>query len=483
MMCSSRVACLAAAVVFVGFFRAVEPGIAATVADLPEKPNVVVIFCDDLGYGDLGCYGHPTIVTPHLDRMAAEGTRLTEFYVAAPVCTPSRAALITGRLPQRSGMCSDNRRVLFPESAGGLPADEITIAEKMKEAGYATGMFGKWHLGHLPPYLPTEHGFDEYFGIPYSNDMDKTAAAPRGRAAFTPPKIEYFNVPLLDGTAGQPVEEVERPAEQRTITQRYTYRAVDFIRKNREQPFFVYLPHSMPHVPLFRSDAFTDHSLRGLYGDVIEELDWSVGQILDELRKNDLEEKTLVVFTSDNGPWLSFDVQGGSAGLLRQGKGTTFEGGMRVPGIFWWPGIIPAGVTRTGLASTLDLLPTCCRLAGVDAPQDRTLDGYDLTEMLVEGRPSPRKEMFFYRGYRLMAVRNGLFKAHFITEGSYGSEPRQAQQHDPPLLYHLGEDPGEQWNIAADYPDQLEGIQQLVEQHRANADFAPSQLEARIGKP
>ena len=225
-----------------------------------DKPNVVVIFCDDLGYGDLGCFGHPTIATPNLDRMAAEGVKLTQFYSASPVCTPSRSALMTGRLPIRTGMCSDRRRVLFPNSAGGIPASEVTLAEAMKEAGYSTACVGKWHLGHLPQFLPTNNGFDSYFGIPYSNDMDRVNDAPRGRAAFLNPKIEYWNVPLM-----RDLKVVERPAEQTTIPRRYTEEAISFITANKDKPFFLYLPHSLPHVPLFRSKKFAAVSLRGLY--------------------------------------------------------------------------------------------------------------------------------------------------------------------------------------------------------------------------
>ena len=452
--------------------------LAATVDQLPQKPNIVVIFCDDLGYGDLGCYGHPTIATPHLDRMASEGTKLTQFYVGASVCTPSRAALITGRLPQRSGMAG-NRRVLFPDSVGGMPADEITIAEKLKEAGYATAAVGKWHLGHLPPYLPTEHGFDEYFGIPYSNDMDRVASAPKGRAAFDRPRSQHFDVPLLRGRQGEDVQQIERPADQTTITQRYTYEAIDFIRRNQQQPFFLYLAHSMPHVPLFRSTGFVDHSLRGLYGDVIEELDWSVGQILDELRNRNLADRTLVVFTSDNGPWLTHDDQGGSAGLLRDGKGSTWEGGMREPAIVWWPQHVPAGLTSTALSSTMDLLPTFCRLAGVTPPHDRVLDGYDLTGTLIEQRPSPRETFFYYRGFRLMAVRMGRWKAHLVTQDAYGPGARMPETHDPPLLYDLGVDPGEQWNVAEDHPQVLEQIAAVIAQHQAEMQFADSQLDRK----
>ncbi len=351
----------------------------------PNRPNIIVIFCDDLGYGDLSCFGHPTIVTPNLDRMASEGQKWTQFYVPESVCTPSRAALQTGRYPIRSGMCSSMRRVLFPDSAGGLPASELTIAELLKQQGYATHAIGKWHLGHLPDYLPTKHGYDTYFGIPYSNDMDVAESAPEGRAKFDDPKLEYFNVPLMRNE-----EVVERPADQNTITRRYTEEAVKFIKEAGDQPFFIYLAHNLPHVPLFASDDFRGTSKRGLYGDVVEEIDWSVGQVLSALREKGISEKTLVVFTSDNGPWKLHELQGGSAGILRDGKGSAWEGGTREPTIFWWPGNVKPGIV-TDLGSTLDLLPTFAAISGATVPGEVKLDGYDLSAVLRDHSPSPRK--------------------------------------------------------------------------------------------
>jgi len=435
-------------------------------------PNVVIVFCDDLGYGDLGCFGHPTIRTPNLDRMAREGQKWTNFYVAASVCTPSRSAVMTGRLPIRTGMCSDRRRVLFPDSAGGLQADELTIAEVLKGRGYATACVGKWHLGHLKPYLPTNHGFDSYFGIPYSNDMDRVANAFKGREGFWEPKVEYWNVPLLRNE-----EVAERPADQNTITKRYTEEAVRFIRTNKDRPLFVYLAHSMPHVPLFTSADFKGRSLRGLYGDVIEEIDWSVGRVLDTLRELDLDKNTLVAFTSDNGPWLIFNDHGGSAGLLREGKGSTWEGGMREPTLFWWPGTIPAGVVPD-VGSTLDLLPTCAKLAGAELPADLTLDGVDISPALLGTGPSPRDEMFFYRGVQLYAVRKGPFKAHFITRSAYGGG--KPEKHDPPLLFNLEHDPSEKYNVAEQHPDVIAEIRKLAEAHQAAMVPGEPQLDATI---
>lgn len=458
------------------FLLLLSAGSFAIAADKPEtKPNFVVIFCDDLGYGDLGCFGHPTIQTPHLDQMAAEGMKMTQFYSASSVCTPSRAALLTGRLPIRSGMCSTKRRVLFPDSDGGLPASEVTLAEALKEQGYATAAVGKWHLGHLPQYLPTSNGFDSYFGIPYSNDMDKLATAPKYRAANFKPKVEYFNVPLMRDT-----EIIERPAEQTTITRRYTEEAIKHIKANKEDPFFVYLAHSMPHVPLFASDKFSGTSRRGTYGDVIEEIDWSVGQVLQTLRDEGLSENTLVFFTSDNGPWLIFDEVGGSAGLLREGKGSTWEGGQREPTIAWWPSHIPAGKPNHEMGSTMDIYTTCISLAGGKVPSDRVVDGVDLTGTLTRGEKSPRNDMFFYRGSKLYAVRRGAFKAHFITETAYKGE--KAVNHDPPILNNVEVDPSERFDIAKDHADELKAIDELVAKHRAALKPLPTQLEKRIAK-
>lgn len=437
-----------------------------------RPPNFVIIFADDLGYGDLGAYGHPTIKTPNLDRMAAEGQKWTQFYVGASVCSPSRAALLTGRLPVRSGAYGTEARtrVFFHDSPNGLPQDEVTLAELLKQRGYATGIFGKWHLGHLPDYLPGQQGFDEYFGIPYSNDMDLTREY--SMDLFREPEIETWNVPLVEGT-----EIVERPADQTTITRRYTEHALDFIERNRDQPFFLYLPHSMPHVPLFRSADFVDRSAAGRYGDVIEEIDWSVGQILDELRELDLADNTLVVFTSDNGPWLVFETHAGSAGLLNQGKGTTWEGGMRVPALFWWPGKIEPR-TVIDLGTTMDVFATAVRLAGGELPDDRPIDGIDLSPALFDTGPTTRDVVLYYRFNEIYAIRKGWFKAHFITQGEYGMGPDRTE-HEPPLLYHLGDDPGERFDVAADYPDVVQDLIDEAAEYRKNVDVQPSLFDAR----
>ncbi|MCG6187239.1 sulfatase family protein [Maribellus maritimus] len=431
-------------------------------------PNFVIIFADDMGYGDMGTFGHPTIKTPNLDRLAYEGQKWTNFYVAAPVCTPSRAGLMTGRLPIRSGMCSGKRRVLFPDSNGGLPENEITIASALKKAGYATACIGKWHLGHHSQYLPTSHGFDFYFGIPYSNDMDRVKEG-NYMEINTNPQIDYFNVPLMRNN-----KIVERPADQTTITKRYTQEAVKFIRQNKEKPFFIYLAHSMPHIPLFRSKDFENVSLRGIYGDVIQELDWSVGQIANALKETGLDENTIVVFTSDNGPWLVFREQGGSAGLLSGGKGGTYEGGMREPTIFWSPGKIRPGVVAE-LGTTMDLLPTFAKLANVQLPSDRVYDGYDISPVLSGTGKSKRDVVFYYRGTEVFAVRKGAYKVHFITQPEYGSNEKTVQ--DPPLLYNLNVDPSEKYNIAEKHPEIIKEIKQVLAEHLKTVVAVENQLE------
>lgn len=419
-----------------------------------EKPNIIIIFTDDMGYGDVGVYGHPTIRTPNLDRMAEEGMKFTQFYTAASVCTPSRAGLLTGRLPVRNGMMSREFRVLFPFSSKGIPVEEITIAEALKEQDYATAAVGKWHLGYETPYLPTDNGFDSYYGIPYSNDMDYEGWQP---------------VPLM-----RDKEIIEAPVDQTTLTLRYTEESLKFIRDHREKPFFLYLAHTFPHIPLYTSDDFRGTSSRGLYGDVIEEIDWSTGQILNELAILGLAKNTLVFFTSDNGPWLTEDQEGGSAGLLKDGKGTTWEGGMRVPALAWWPGTVPAGVVSQALGTTMDLFSTSLALANVQQPEDRIIDGVDLTPVLTGEAESVRDVVFYYRSEELFAVRKGRWKAHFITQSSYvGDEPIT---HSPPQLYNLEIDPSERFNIAEEHPEVLSEIRELVRQHEENLIRGEDQL-------
>lgn len=464
------------------FFSSSETLPAASVSKEMDPPNIIVIFADDLGYGDLGIFGHPTINTPNLDRMAMEGQKWTNFYVAASVCTPSRAGLLTGRLPIRSGMSSDRRRVLFPDSKGGLPQSEITIARALKGNGYRTAAVGKWHLGHLSPHLPTDHGFDSYFGIPYSNDMDKVEKTDHFTLADEE-RYQAYNVPLM-----RDKEIVERPADQRSITRRYTEEVVSKINEFGKDPFFIYLAHNLPHIPLFRSAEFRDQSLAGIYGDVIEEIDWSVGRILQGLKEAGVAENTLVVFTSDNGPWHVFRTHGGTAGLLRGAKGGTFEGGMREPTVFWWPAGIQPGVVRD-MATTMDLLPTFCALSGTELPDDRVYDGYDLSPLLRGTGKSGRETVFYYRGQQIYAVRKGDYKAHFITQLEYGNptahpvtQPPIPLENSPtvletPLLYNVAVDPGERLNIADDHPEIIAEIRAVMEAHKAGVVPVENQLE------
>jgi len=451
----------------------------ANAADSPTsgKTNFVVIFCDDLGYGDLGVFGNPTIKTPHLDRMAEEGQKWTQFYSADPICTPSRAGLLTGRYPIRNGMTSAKRGVLFPDSSLGLPSHEITIAEVLKQRDYATAAVGKWHLGHLPQFLPTAQGFDSYYGIPYSNDMAKIKGAPNYRTMTDDPDYypdtNDFDVPLMEDE-----RVTEQPADQNTITRRYTERAVEFIETHQKQPFFLYLAHSLPHIPLFTSPDFRGQSRRGLYGDVIEEIDWSVGQVLKTLRRLDLAKNTVVIFTSDNGPWLAFKTHGGSAGPLRAGKGTTFEGGQRVPTIFWSPGLVTPGIVD-GMGSAIDLLATFASLAGASAPTDRKMDGYDLSPALLGTGPSPRKEFFYWTQGKLHAARSGPWKLHFIQREpiNYGREVPM----DHPELYHLEQDISEAYDVSAHQPEIVEQLTRLADAHLEDtADSLPEQLSAKI---
>jgi arylsulfatase A-like enzyme len=433
-------------------------------AQAPRRPNIVVIFADDLGYGDIGAFGAPNIRTPRIDAMAAEGQKWTSFYVQ-PVCSPSRAALLTGRLPIRNGMFGTPGgtapKVFRDNAAEGLPLAEVTVAELLKAAGYRTAMVGKWHLGQLPQFLPMQQGFDSWFGLPYSHDMRMTVPRTDGfkTAAYYAPKPEYWDVPLMRNE-----RVVERPVDHRSLTKRYTDEAVRFIADHKGGPFFLYLAHSLPHIPLARSDEFVGHSDAGMYGDVMEEIDWSVGKVLDALRAAGIERNTLVLFTSDNGPWLPFGDHGGSAGPLRQGKGTTWEGGVRTPAIFWWPETVRPGVV-TGIGSGLDLLATFASLAGATLPADRPIDSVDLSAALTGVGPSPRSELFYYWDSELRAVRKGQYKAHFITSGAYDDpEPRTA--HTPPLLFDLSVDPGERFNIAAAHPDVVAAILETASAHR-----------------
>ena len=379
------------------------------------KPNFIVIFTDDQGYADVGCFGAQGFETPNLDRMAAEGAKFTSFYSAAPVCSPARAALLTGCYPMRVSI----PRVLFPRDNIGLNPDEITIADILKTRGYATCCIGKWHLGHLPQFLPTRQGFDYYFGIPYSNDMDP--------------------VVLVEDEAT-----IEIKPDQSQLTRRYTEKAVEFIKKNKDRPFFLYLPHTMPHVPLYVSDAFKGKSKQGLYGDVIMEIDWSLGQILDTVKQLGIDEKTLLIFTSDNGPWLSKGDHGGSAKPLRDGKFATYEGGMREPCIMRWPGKIPAGAVCSKMATTMDFLPTFAKLAGAEVPTDRIIDGEDISALMMNPKAKTTdRVLFYYFETQLGAVRAGPWKLIF--------ERQREREKIPAALYNLKQDISEEKDVSAQH--------------------------------
>lgn len=433
-------------------------------------PNIVLIFTDDQGYQDVGCFGSPDIRTPHLDRLAEQGMMMTDFYVAAPVCSASRAALLTGSYCERVSLTG----VLFPRHRRGLNPNEITIAEVLKRQGYATACIGKWHLGHRPAFLPTRQGFDSYFGIPYSNDMKidrdaQFAADADLREGVTlesvrtdPPKKNW--VPLM-----RDEQIVEYPADQTTLTKRYTEAALQFIEANRGQPFFLYLPHTMPHIPLFASDEFRGkNKRRGIYGDVIEEIDDSVGQIMARLKSLQLENDTLVWFTSDNGPWLSTGINSGSALPLRDGKFTTYEGGMRVPCIVRWPGHVPANSTCDEVAGTIDLLPTFAELAGADLSQSlavegrqHVIDGHSIVDLIEarDGATSPHQAYF----YRHEAVRMGHWKLRTRGKGSVKSNPGGPF----PELFDLSQDISESNNLAADHPERVAEMTAAIQNHKA----------------
>ena len=402
-----------------------------------EKLNVIIVFTDDQGYQDLGCFGSPDIRTPRIDRMAKEGMRLTSFYSANPVCSASRAALLTGCYPKR---VLAGKTVLFPRDNVGLNPKETTIADLFQEDGYATACVGKWHLGHHPEFLPTRQGFDSYFGIPYSNDMSHPVGAKRPGYGLwdkywkDPNSNDLWQTPLI-----QDEEIIEHPVDQHTITRRYTDEAISFIQKSKEakKPFFLYLAHSMPHVPLYLPRATHNVDSKYPYKDVIEHIDEQVGRIYDTLHQLNLQNDTLVVYTSDNGPWLRFDHHAGQALPLREGKGTTYEGGMRVPCVVWGPGRIQAGTQSDEIISTIDLLPTLSALGGVKAKTHGPIDGLDQSALLLGKGASVRKEFLYYTKH-VQALRQGKYK---LRKANKGLE-----------LYDLEADIGEQNNLAKKEP-------------------------------
>ncbi len=458
-------------------------------AESNERPNIVLIFTDDMGFGDLSAFARTSIKTPNIDRLAVEGTRFTSFYVAQAVCTASRAALMTGCYANRVGLAG----ALNHTSATGIHPEEELIPELLKTQGYATAIFGKWHLGMPPHFGPLNHGFDEWFGIPYSNDNSKYHPV---LSESMPP------LPLYDGN-----DVVENDPDQAQLTKRFTQRAIEFIENHRERPFFLYVPHPMPHVPIFASDAFRGKSAYGLYGDVIEELDWSVGEILKAIDRNRLAEKTLVIFTNDNGPFLSYGTHAGSSGPLREGKLTVFEGGVRVPTVMRWPGKIPAGVTCETPMMSIDLLPTFCQIAHADLPTKK-IDGVDVLSVITgKQKDDPHKSFAFYSGTELQAVRAGRWKLHFphayltprddlrddgkpagfgkleplsITQsGVEGIASRHGYRVErlPLALYDLWSDIGESQNVAEANPEIVSKLTDMATLYQNDLGDSLSQTE------
>jgi arylsulfatase A len=461
-----------------GLIVAIFPLISSAGSSTREgKPNVIIIFTDDQGYGDLGCFGSTKIKTPHIDRMAQEGCRFTSFMVGSPVCSPSRAALLTGCYPKRVGL---HKGVLLPDSTIGLNPDEYTIADHLKAQGYATACFGKWHLGHHKETLPQQNGFDVYYGIPYSNDMnhpDDTKTLEGGKILWSNADILWtnqetavtqWNTPMVEGDTI-----IEVPTDQRTVTRRYTDRAIDFVKKNQDKPFFIYLAHAMPHVPLYVPKDSYDPNPTNAYTCVIEHLDAEVGRLLDTLRELGLDKNTTVIFTSDNGPWSYLGHHAGSAGPLRGCKSETWEGGLRVPCVMWAPGRIPAGTACDQLASTLDLLPTIAALVGSTLPRDRTIDGLDLSALLTDPKAkTPRDEFLYYSNKgNLDGIRQGTWKLLRRKAPRKRGAPKDNK--DPEfnnLLFDLSTDLGEKHNLADKNPDLVKALIKRMEELDAEVE-------------
>ena len=439
-----------------------------------EMPNIIVIFIDDMGYADIGPFGAKDYPTPNLDEMAAQGRKFTDFVTTSAVCSASRSALVTGCYHRRIGISG----ALGPKAKRGINANEMTIAELVKQKGYATACFGKWHLGHHKKFLPLQHGFDEYFGLPYSNDMWPYHPGYAHLPTLDEKRKQgYPDLPLIEGN--ETINPMMTGQDQAELTTQYTEKTIDFIRRNKDNPFLVYLPHTMVHVPLYVSEKFKGKSDRGLFGDVVMELDWSVGRIVKTLRELDLEENTLMVFTSDNGPWLSYGDHAGSAKPLREGKGTMWEGGYRVPTIMKWPGKIPAGTTCDELSSTIDLLPTIAKLTGADLP-NHEIDGKDIRPLMFgeQGAKSPHEGFYlYYGGGQLQGVRDRRWKLVFPHRyrtmdgkpgGTDGTPNPYSHKTSELELYDLKNDIGETKNLVKDHPEIVERLQQHAEKARTD---------------
>ncbi|MFT5884132.1 MAG: arylsulfatase A-like enzyme [Arcticibacterium sp.] len=438
----------------------------ATSLTSKKKPNIVLIFMDDMGYGDLSCYGASTYRTPNIDKLAIDGIRFTNFLSAQAVCSASRAGLMTGSYPNRLGVSG----AFFPGAGVGIADEEVTIAEMLKEKGYATGIFGKWHLGHEKQFLPLQHGFDEYVGLPYSNDMWPVWYD--GKPATGTFKEKWPALPLYDGN--EEIKLIETLEDQAELTTLYTEKATDFIKRNAKKPFFLYVPHTMPHVPIAVSEKFTGKSGAGLYGDLMMEIDWSIGQIMAELKTQGLEENTLVIFTSDNGPWLNYGNHAGSTGGLREGKGVSYEGGQRVPGIMTWKGTIPSGLVCNQLTSTIDIFPTLAAITDGALPKHK-IDGVNISELLEGNMDAKPREFFayYYRKNNLEAVRKDHWKLVLphtgrtyrgFLPGNDGYPGPNTERHEEPLaLYNLRRDAGEEYDVQRLYPEIVKELQAYAE--------------------
>jgi arylsulfatase A-like enzyme len=452
-----------------------------------KNPNVVLIFMDDMGYGDLSCYGATTYRTPNLDKLASEGIRFTNFLATQPICTASRTALLTGCYPNRVNLTA----ALMPYHKTGIHENEKTLAELLKEQNYATGIFGKWHLGHYKQFLPLQHGFDEYVGLPYSNDM-WSVFYDGGKAPAGHSKNEMPPLPLYENN--EKIKEISSLKEQETLTTLYTEKAISFITKNKNKPFFVYLPHSMPHVPIAVSDKFKGKSKQGLYADMMLEVDWSVGEIMKALKKHNLEENTIVIFTSDNGPWLTFGNHAGSSGGLREGKQTSFEGGHRVPCIMKWKGKTPEGAVCNQLATNMDIYPTIANLCSGKLPT-HTIDGKDLTPILKGNMDFQAREVFYYYYLKnsLQAVRKGNWKLILPHESptfegiamkDNGFPTDNPKKINVPLaLYDLRRDPAERNDLQNLYPDIVKDLQKIANEAREDLGDDLMKVPSKNSRP